>query len=185
MSDGRSYLRFGGLPAGGRSTQALGLNIPNWPREIGVSVFEAERTEQGWAVLVGEPERIGREGERECVTGGLPGTYFMLVCERRPIFRAYGRVVGRGGGGDGEPLLADARLEEISPEVPIYASPSRPHLDFWTTLYNGWRAGGFRGFAVSRGVRQKHPEIGVCEAHTQVVRTLRSLDRDGTGGEAM
>lgn len=145
--------------------------MPRWPKEIGVSVFEAERTEQGWAV------RIAGEGEKESVfLGGLPGTYFLLLCERRPVFRAYGHVVG--GGGDGEPLLADARLEEISPEVPIYAAPSRPHLDFWTTLYNGWRAGGFRGFAVARAVRLKHPGIGVCEAHAQVVRTLRSLDRD-------
>jgi hypothetical protein len=148
VDDARTYLRFGELPADGRSSTLLGLRLPTAPFEDGVSVFAAERTDRGWAALVGDAD----------VSRGLPGVFLSLVCARQPVYLAHGRVVGEGGGG--EPLLAEATLAEIPPEVPIYASPSQPLTDFWTALYNGWRIGGLYGLSIALSLLRKHFDVG-------------------------
>jgi hypothetical protein len=148
VDDARAYLRFGELPADGRSSMLLGLRLPSVPLEDGVSVFAAERTDRGWTALVGDAD----------VSRGLLGVFLSMVCARRPVYLAHGRVVGEGG--DGEPLLAEATLEEIPPEVPIYASPSLPLVDFWTALYNGWRIGGLYGFSLALSLLREHFDVG-------------------------
>lgn len=112
------YLRFGELPAGGRSTtlrrEALAMGRPDLvyasdDMEPGVCVFRARGEGGGYVVDVcGAP-----------VFAGL----FVLFTEgegRRPAYLVTGREVGKGS--VGEPVLADAIAERIPETVPLRSS---------------------------------------------------------------
>ena len=77
----RGFIRFGDLPANGRS-----INHRDKTPEAGVSVFEAEFVGTDYRVLVDSVLEVS----------------YLLVRDR-PAYRVYGDVVGIGA--DGEPLL--------------------------------------------------------------------------------
>lgn len=88
-----SFLRFGGLPEGGRSAVlwgAVGL-------EDGLSVFEARATRGGYAIRLGHLFQASDLAR--------------VLKEGRPLYRIEGTVIGRGL--SNEPLLADARVVEV------------------------------------------------------------------------
>jgi hypothetical protein len=88
------YLRFGELPAGGRSS------IGNQPglREKGVSVLKAWKSPNGVFVI---SSATSETGASDMVAG----------MEERPIYIAYGEDTGEVGS-DGEPLLKNVVLTE-------------------------------------------------------------------------
>lgn len=98
-----TYLRFGGIPRGGRSEM--------WPWkwcEAGVSVFEADATADGYVIRLGHLIQIH--------------DLVRVLKEHRPLYRVEGRVIGQGEASK-EPLLADARIvEAVHPGAEITVS---------------------------------------------------------------
>ena len=107
------YLRFGDLPAGGRSTMEVeGL------REGGVSVFAGRRTKGGHYVISTTSWEQTLEFSRLC--GG----------EDRPAFFVKGQRCGRGGAN--EPLLRNVSWVEPVPDDCVVAVPCGSYsLDLW------------------------------------------------------
>ena len=87
------YVRFGNIPASGRSTNFLTGQI-----EAGVSVYEAIERGGQYSILV--PERT------ENVLVSLSGVI------RRPLYEVGGVKVGTGS--DGEPLLGSIRIIKLA-----------------------------------------------------------------------
>ncbi len=112
------YLRFGDLPAGGRSSTGMIV------RECGVSVYPG--IEDGGSCLL----------DFRRLLAGIDTRYLKgLLWRNRPLFLVEGRRVGVGG--MGEPCLSDARIvREVSP-CDVVALPDRPHF---RALLEAWRA---------------------------------------------
>jgi uncharacterized protein len=113
------YLRFGGLPEGGRSAAGLGF------RECGVSVYPGSVLEDGSYVL-----------DFRRVTLGIDTRYLRAILwKARPLYLIEGRQVGTGG--IGEPVLSDVRIAKEVPARSVDVLPDRPHFK---ALIEAWRA---------------------------------------------
>lgn len=120
----RYYVRFGGLPEGGRSevygaflgareVSLFGLPLyeHDGPKEHGVSVFEA--TYRDGALVV---DTLSAEGWRR------RGCFKAFTCSPgvhdRPVYVVFGDVVGCGSAA--EPLLRNCSLYEVPLTVPVF-----------------------------------------------------------------
>jgi len=114
------YLRFGGLPEGGRSAVGLfGL------RELAVSVYPASRRRDGAYVL-----------DFRRLLFGVDTRYLAkLLWEGRPLYLVEGRRVGIGG--MGEPVLEDARIAGEARPSEVGVLPGRERFE---ALLGAWRA---------------------------------------------
>ena len=114
----RTYLRFGGIPAGERSAK-LGPSGHIQRREKGVSVFPARMTAEGHYLLdLDNPLQFTLTS--------------LMALSGRPAYLFRGRVCGRGG--TGEPLLRDVDYAVLLPSRCIVATktPSKIVED-WNT----------------------------------------------------
>ena len=113
------YLRFGGLPEGGRSSAGFGF------RECGVSVYPGSALSDGSYVL----------DFRRTVLGIDTRYLRALLLNARPLYLVQGRRVGTGG--TGEPVLSDVRIVEEVPARGVDVLPDRPRFK---ALIEAWRA---------------------------------------------
>ena len=118
------YLRFGEVPAGGRSVGNWEIPCMGTFYEAGVSCFRGRKTRQGHYVLEADNLRLKADLVRSAVN------------HRRPFFLR-GRVVGSGQ--SGEPLL-DARTISADP-VPadsiVAVEPMSSVLEYWNASRYG------------------------------------------------
>lgn len=85
MRNAMRYIRFGKIPAGGKSFNSMDRRF-----EAGISCYRLVRCGRTWLI------------------DGAYGSYRMLRASGRPLYEIAGTEIGTGA--DGEPLLADAHI---------------------------------------------------------------------------
>lgn len=146
------YLRFGGVPKGGRSRgfDGFGLGGAGHAREAGTSVFSARKLRDGEYLI----QLRSKNAAQSLVA---------IVVENRRVYEVEGEMVGRGS--DGEPLLSVTDRRRVMPPIRLAVNNYEEEIAYC--------------FSISRQCYM--PDRGETKPDTSRLQQVTSLGRHRLG----